>query len=137
VFDSQEMSGSKVRNFAAALGGDEDAVVLDVWMARAMGLESQKLFSNDKAYALFSDAVREMASEASAETGRPVKPRQYQAAVWTGVKETWEGAKRGASFMQLLPEQMHKLPQQALVSPQEPEEFKLTSGWVRKNCRMS
>jgi hypothetical protein len=80
----KELSGEKVKSFSRAMRGDPDAVTMDVWMARAFGMNRESF--GPKQYAAFAEAVRELAREAG------VEPRQYQAAVWTGIRGTGEGS---------------------------------------------
>lgn len=79
AFQGQELSGPKVRSFSKNLRGDGNAVTLDTWMAKAFGIAGN-MFSNEQLYDVISDGIRELAEEAG------VEPRQYQAAVWTGIK---------------------------------------------------
>lgn len=69
--------GLKTGPFAAALSGDEDAVVLDTWMAKCFGVD-QKIFGTKKGIAEYSAHIRELARL----TG--LTPAQCQAALWCG-----------------------------------------------------
>lgn len=77
------LRGPKVRAFWRAMTGDPDAAVIDVWMLRAMGIESASV--TPKVYEECATALR----EASAACGESV--RDFQAIVWMqirGVKPT-------------------------------------------------
>lgn len=69
--------GSKVNAFSLALQGDPDAVVLDVWMGRAMNLH-EKL--TPKRYREASTKVRATATRLGWQA------REAQAAIWTQVR---------------------------------------------------
>jgi hypothetical protein len=67
----------KISSFHRALAGDKDAVVLDRWMIRALGLPTTSNLS-PKDYELYSQIVRNLAGDAK------MSPRQLQAAIWEG-----------------------------------------------------
>lgn len=67
-------------------------VVVDTWMFRIFYPEHannkeviSKLFSNERAYANVTRVVSDLAAQAG------VSPHVMQAALWTGIKKTWEG----------------------------------------------
>ena len=68
--------GPKTGPFARALAGDEDAVPLDIWMARALKVEQSKL-SGKRVNKKCSDRVRAVAARLG------WTPAQTQAAIWT------------------------------------------------------
>lgn len=70
-----EIRGPKTRPFAYAVLGDPDAVVLDVWMAKALGVPQARL-SSKRVHAKASDRVRSAARTVG------YTPAQCQAAVW-------------------------------------------------------
>ena len=72
-------SGMKTGSFARNLLGDEYAVTLDVWMARALGVDAEKLFGSRPLYFAGSVLVR----QAAIVTG--MTPAQCQAAIWHSV----------------------------------------------------
>lgn len=55
------LSGPKVRAFYAALMGDQDAAVIDVWMARAAGLKNPQL--KEREYNRVAAALKLASSE--------------------------------------------------------------------------
>lgn len=71
------IGGPKTKAFANAIKGDEDEVVLDVWMARAFKVE-QKVFKRKK-YTEYAEKFRKFAKSVDE------KPRDCQAMVWAGV----------------------------------------------------
>lgn len=72
------LGGPKVRAFYRAIMGDEDAVVVDVWMYRAAGIDPKKATVKD--YERVATAIR----EAAFEMGLPAAT--FQAIVWTQVR---------------------------------------------------
>lgn len=83
-----EIRGPKTSAFAAALMGDPDAIVLDVWMARALGVD-QARFGSVK--------VRREAERRVRKVARALgwAPAQVQAAIWTHWVETHRTNGRG------------------------------------------
>jgi hypothetical protein len=69
------LKGQKTNAFARAIAGDSDAVVIDVWMIRAAGLDASKGV-NKTQYNELSEAVRVVASEMG------ITPRTCQALIW-------------------------------------------------------
>jgi hypothetical protein len=68
------LKGQKTNAFARAIAGDTDAVVIDVWMMRAAGMDNDS--PNKSQYKMLSDLVRLMASE------HGLTPRTTQALIW-------------------------------------------------------
>lgn len=68
------IKGRKTRAFAANLWGNEDAVTLDVWMARHFDVD-QSVFRT-KLYDWYADVIREAAQKAG------TTPARAQAAIW-------------------------------------------------------
>lgn len=71
-----EIRGPKTGPFYAALRGDSDAVVLDVWMAKVFGI-AQSEFSKKSVRDRCKRSIRLVARK----TGQ--SPRDTQAAIWT------------------------------------------------------
>jgi len=69
------LNGQKTNAFARAIAGDPDAVVIDVWMIRAAGMDASKGV-NKSDYNMLADAVRNIASE------HGLTPRTTQALIW-------------------------------------------------------
>lgn len=74
----QVLGGPKVRSFYRAIMGDENAVVLDTWMATALGWPTNS-FSRIQ-YEKCSAVLRDAAERAN------VAPANFQAIVWTQVR---------------------------------------------------
>lgn len=72
------LGGDKVRAFYRAIMGDEDAVVLDVWMLRAAQWQKKSLTHRE--YEEVANALREAARAAN------VNPADFQAIVWTQIR---------------------------------------------------
>lgn len=72
------LGGQKVRAFYRAIMGDHEAVVLDTWMANALGWPHNSF--SQRQYERCEAALREAASRAS------VPPANFQAVVWTQVR---------------------------------------------------
>lgn len=93
----ESFGGDKVQSFYRALRGDEDAVVLDRWMIRALGLPASRSQLGDADYKLYSAIVHNLADDAK------MSPRQLQAAIWEGARigdlhKRWKtGGKTAAS----------------------------------------
>lgn len=94
IMRGEPLSGPKVTAFEANLMGDPDSVTVDRWMMRAFNDSTQLVNGrcehaaykdtddapSEPDYRCIEDAVRKLAYEAG------VQPRQYQAAVWVGIK---------------------------------------------------
>ena len=138
AMSGRDLSGSKVDNFQKALSGDGDAVTLDVWMGRALGIRGN-LFDDPNSYQVISDAIREMAAEAG------VEPRQYQAAVWTGIKKEQGNKGQTASSFDALMNRFwddfaHKCFKPNVKIPKATSRYPLLEGvasWVDRNCRFA
>ena len=72
------LKGLKTNAFARAIAGDTDAVVIDVWMMRAAGMDTDS--PNKSQYLALSDAVRKVASD------HGITPRTAQALIWIIVR---------------------------------------------------
>jgi hypothetical protein len=69
------LNGQKTNAFARAIAGDTDAVVIDVWMIRAAGMDASKGV-NKTQYNTLVDSVRKIAKEFG------LTPRTAQALIW-------------------------------------------------------
>jgi len=72
------LKGQKTNAFARAIAGDEQAVVIDVWMMRAAGMEKDS--PNKTEYAELSNVVRRIAEKFG------LTPRTAQALIWILVR---------------------------------------------------
>jgi hypothetical protein len=79
-FDS--LKGQKTNAFARAIAGDEQAVVIDVWMLRALGIE--KKTPTQIQYVEMARTVRKVANELG------MTPRATQALIWIVVRGSAE-----------------------------------------------
>ena len=78
----EALRGPKTNAFARAIAGDEQAVVVDVWMMRASGIGVDN--PNKTQYTEISQAIKEV----SAEFG--LTPRTTQALIWIMVRGSGE-----------------------------------------------
>ena len=69
------LNGQKTNAFARAIAGDPNAVVIDVWMIRAAGMDASKGV-NKSDYNMLAECVRNIASE------HGITPRTAQALIW-------------------------------------------------------
>ncbi len=72
------LKGLKTNAFARAIAGDTDAVVIDVWMMRAAGMDTDS--PNKSQYLALSHAVRRAAAD------QGITPRTAQALIWIIVR---------------------------------------------------
>jgi hypothetical protein len=72
------LKGQKTNAFARAIAGDSNAVVIDVWMMRAAGMQTDS--PNKSQYREISEAVNIVAAEFG------ITPRTAQALIWIIVR---------------------------------------------------
>ncbi len=77
------LGGPKVRSFFANIMGDDNAVTIDVWAARAAEGVSNKRAPSGRRYTDLADAYRMAAS------ARDVSPMVMQATVWVYIRRTF------------------------------------------------
>jgi len=89
IKQGKDVPGRKIMNFIRALEGDENAVVVDIWMCRAFNMINPRVLPNGrpywktpttKEYNFIENYVIQDAKK------RGVTPREYQAIIWTGIK---------------------------------------------------
>jgi hypothetical protein len=78
AFGYGALKGAKTNAFAKAIAGDEQAVVIDVWMLRAVGIE--KKTPNQSGYNELVEAVKKVAFDFG------MTPRAMQALIWIVVR---------------------------------------------------
>jgi hypothetical protein len=76
------LNGPKTNAFAKAIAGDENAVVIDVWMLRALGIEKKS--PTQSQYKEMSKAVTTVAME------HAMTPRAMQGLIWIIVRGSAE-----------------------------------------------
>lgn len=93
----EEISGPKIQNFARAMQGDPDAVVVDIWLLRAFNLDKQFVRSHSgrkqsagASLPLFNKVVGMVKALA---LKYEVQPAQMSAVIWSGVREYYTGKK--------------------------------------------
>jgi len=83
----EELGGRKIESFRRAMFGDEQAVVVDMWIAKAFGLKpriykGKEYFSvSDKQYSEIEYSIRNYCICIDA------YPRDIQAAIWVGIRQ--------------------------------------------------
>jgi hypothetical protein len=82
AFGYDALKGPKTNAFARAIAGDENAVVIDVWMLRAVGIEKKS--PNQTQYREMANAVTKVANELG------MTPRAMQALIWIVVRGSHE-----------------------------------------------
>ena len=82
AFGYDALKGPKTNAFARAIAGDENAVVIDVWMLRAVGIEKKS--PNQTQYREMANAVTKVANEFG------MTPRAMQALIWIVVRGSGE-----------------------------------------------
>lgn len=98
--DPVAILGRKTGNFYLALTGDEQAVVVDRWIAKAVGKEDWRRVE-DSEYDLIEEWVRRRAAELG------VTPAVFQARIWTGIRALEGVADPAQSFESLLETHPH------------------------------
>lgn len=78
----EALKGQKTNAFAKAIAGDEQAVVIDVWMLRAVGIEKKS--PTQSQYKVLADAVKTVAFQFG------MTPRAMQALIWIVVRGSAE-----------------------------------------------
>ena len=82
AFGYDALKGPKTNAFARAIAGDEQAVVIDVWMLRAVGIE--KKTPNQSTYNELASAVKKVAFDYG------MTPRAMQALIWIMIRGSAE-----------------------------------------------
>lgn len=98
------LSGRKINNFAAAMAGQKDAVVVDIWQMRAFGIGTKRKPGEEKSLDRSPskkeyDAIEQWYKNASKTT--ELQPRELSAMVWAGVRIIQAGNKQ-SHYKQLL-----------------------------------
>jgi hypothetical protein len=82
AFGYDALKGMKTNAFAKAIAGDEQAVVIDVWMLRAVGIE--KKTPSQSQYNEMANAVKSVAFD------NGMTPRAMQALIWIMIRGSAE-----------------------------------------------
>lgn len=82
AFGYDALKGLKTNAFARAIAGDEQAVVIDVWMLRAVGIE--KKTPSQSQYNELAEAVKKVAFDYG------MTPRAMQALIWIMIRGSAE-----------------------------------------------
>jgi hypothetical protein len=103
----ESLTGMKINAFARAMTGDTDAVVVDVWLLRAFGMERRymrKVSGYSKEFKSETETFRERSGGASPKDFKLIEawvrqrakelnytPRQLSAIIWSGVRIALSG----------------------------------------------
>lgn len=107
----QELSGKKINAFAAAMSGDRNSVVVDVWLLRAFGEERKygrasglvrSSGATDKQFSIIETWVRTEAAWLK------LQPRELSAIIWSGVRIDTTGDYE-TSYHNILRHQMYNM----------------------------
>ncbi len=99
----QELSGRKIRSFAAAMSGDVNAVVVDIWLLRAFEMD-KKYYRKENSTAKRRGGVRSSGATDKQYTQienwvrasawvRGIQPRELSSILWAGVRIIQSGDK--------------------------------------------
>lgn len=109
--DGKPLSGRKINNFAAAMAGQKDAVVVDIWQMRAFGIGTKRKPGEEKSLDRSPtkkeyDSIEMWYRRASETTG--LQPRELSAMVWAGVRIVQANNKQ-SHYKQLLDYHLNNL----------------------------
>lgn len=94
IREGKDLSGQKINAFAKAMQGDHNAVVVDIWLCRAFGLQvhspSPGQFKRIEAY------VRDISPKYD------LKPYEAGAMIWAGCRRHYTGRKSVTRYESLL-----------------------------------
>lgn len=92
IKNGEDVRGRKIMSFIKSLEGDEESVVVDIWMCRAFGIDKKRTLTikertrnydvapNKKEYDAIENYIKELSLKL------PFTPRQLQSMIWTGIK---------------------------------------------------
>lgn len=108
--EGKPLSGRKINNFAAAMAGNKEAVVVDIWQMRAFGFNTKRT-GGDKVLDRSPskreyDAIETWYKKAASTTG--LQPREMSAMVWAGVRILQAG-NRKSHYKELLDYHLNNL----------------------------
>lgn len=92
--NEKDAGGPKVKSFIKSFYHDSQAVTVDVWLMRALGVEPGKSLGTGD-YHTLAEAVRQLtrSSVVRQEFGSNITPRQVMAMLWIGIKRKDEEAR--------------------------------------------
>jgi hypothetical protein len=108
----EDINGRKIKSFAAALSGDPNAVVVDIWLLRAFD-EDKKFRRNLSGREQSSGASNKQYDniETWVRDNAPLfhsTPRQLSAMIWSGVR-TMKSKERETNYIEILRYQMYNM----------------------------
>jgi len=103
--NGQPISGRKISNFARAMFGDDQAVVVDLWIMRAFGLDTRRKlktgrFGNWTPSKTQYDTIENWIIETAPELG--LKPRELCSMIWSGIRTTQTSKDNPTRYCDLL-----------------------------------
>jgi uncharacterized protein YbaA (DUF1428 family) len=104
IKEGKDVPGRKIQNFINALEGNEDSVVVDIWMCKLFGTIRERdlhgrtyyLAPTTREYNCIETFVRQDAKRVG------ITPRQYQACVWSAIKKENSTISKNVSWSILL-----------------------------------
>jgi len=89
IKEGKDVPGRKIMSFINALEGDENAVVVDIWMCRAFNVIESRVLPSGRSY--FKSPTKKVYDFVENYVKidcikRGVTPRQYQSIIWSGIK---------------------------------------------------
>jgi hypothetical protein len=107
--ETGEFSGQKTTQFAKALMGDPNAVVIDIWMMRLFGFDHDNPTEDD--YEFVSNIITAEANKLG------VPPAELQAALWTAYKKSVGDTRTVKPLKDVFKDAMKIMIQQGKVTP--------------------
>jgi hypothetical protein len=86
----EDAGGPKVKSFIKSFNLDNEAVTVDVWLMRSLGLEPGDSGLKTGDYHTLAEAVRQLTRNPviRKEFGNDITPRQVMAMLWVGIKQS-------------------------------------------------
>jgi len=96
--DDPDAGGKKLQNFHQSFLRNDNAVVIDRWMLRNLGIDTrdENVKLSDGDYEVLAEVVRHITKDQQlkSEFGPDLKPRQVMAMLWAGIKRKQQRRKK-------------------------------------------
>lgn len=105
----EPISGRKINNFARAMYGDPDAVVVDLWIMRAFGIDTRRKLStgrygnwtpSKKQYDAIENWIKEKAKDLK------VAPRELCSMIWSGIRTAKTSKNNTTRYCEILKQKL-------------------------------